>query len=168
MMATAMKRTRWALIFGVMLFLVSLAASNYAFATDDERSRKTLKGISALTVVVEHVANDIDPSGTLISQIQTDVELKLRLAGIMVNQESEQFLYVDANIVRIESGRYIFNCILELNQGVTLKRNNTFCFACTWSANCAGITNSLEKIRDSVKDLVDIFINAYLSVNPKK
>lgn len=39
----------------------------------------------------------------------------------------------------------------------------------TWSTCVVGVAkgNPSEKIRSTVKDLVDKFINAYLSVNPK-
>ena len=67
----------------VMVF--SLAGmSSSAFAGDDKLARETLKGINGVHVVVGVLNIDLEQVGLSKSQIRTDIELKLRLAGIKV------------------------------------------------------------------------------------
>lgn len=56
-------------------------------------------------------------------------------------------------------------------QRVSLKRDSQISInAVTWNVESVGIAGSdnLNDVRDRIKDRVDQFINAYLSVNPKK
>src|SRR5690349_8518843 len=58
-------------------------------ASDTEYSRKSLKGIDGVHVVVETLADAVKQDGLSAQDIQTDVELKLRLAGIKVLTQKE-------------------------------------------------------------------------------
>jgi hypothetical protein len=79
------------LLIGLMM-LVSLARIGRA---DDAARTATLKGITAMRLIVETIASHND----LKSQIQTDVELKLRTAGIVVTpSDPNGFLYVNVII----------------------------------------------------------------------
>ena len=67
---------------------------------------------------------------------------------------------------------YAHSSRVEFRQDVRLDRdpNIQIPAATTWSAAAVGAVgrNDLRSIRDSIKDCVDRFINAYLSVNPRK
>jgi hypothetical protein len=114
---------------------------------------------------------------TIGSLIQTDVELKLRLAGIQVLTQAESqsapgrpWLCLIATIQRSgQAPTYHYNIGLELQQDVILVRNPSVTTrGPTWSTGGLGGSSDIQVLRDVIKDNVDIFINAYLSVNPKK
>ena len=58
--------------------------SSPVVAQDNNFSRATLKGISIVPVVVENLPPGASALGLTKDVIQTDVELKLRLAGMRV------------------------------------------------------------------------------------
>ena len=159
------------------LAMFLLLAASAATAGDDEFSRPSLKGLKGVYVLVEPLEAEVERDGLNQTSIQTDVELRLRQAGIKVLTEAERlaapgtpFLYV---LVNAKSGSpYAFSINVELCQDVRLDRDPSMQIsgATTWSVTAVGTVgrNNLRDIRDMVKDYVDRFINAYLSVNPKK
>lgn len=65
-------------------------------------------------------------------------------------------------------GWFVYNISCELWQTVSLVRNPSLeIHAITWSTAGLGV-GDIKDIRESIKEQVDQFINAYLSVNPKK
>jgi outer membrane lipoprotein-sorting protein len=68
-------------IFIVVLMLV---LSTSVFAGDIKSDRETLKNLKGVHVHVQDLNQDIEQAGLSKDQIRTDVELKLRLAGIKV------------------------------------------------------------------------------------
>ncbi|MFI5342136.1 MAG: hypothetical protein ACHQ7N_20150 [Candidatus Methylomirabilales bacterium] len=136
--------------------------------------RATLKGITAFHVVVEVLTPEAERDGLTRDQLQTDVELRLRKAGINVTSSyantRESFLYLNVNTYKEPVGLYAFNISLEFHQGVILTRNrNVSLPASTWYVGTVGIVSAerLREVRDTVADKVDQFINAYLEQNPK-
>lgn len=142
----------------------------------DKNELESLKALKGLSVLVEGLPFGVEERGQLTSaQIQTDVELKLRLAGIKVIPKEELFgvpgspcLYINVNILRKNTGLTAFAVRAELSQQVTLRRNpKTQVWATTWTRGEVGTVGEgkLQQIRDSIKDVIDEFINDYLSVN---
>jgi hypothetical protein len=140
---------------------------------------KSLKGIKGIYVLIEELPESLkSKTGLTEDQLRTDVELKLRLAGISVVSESESlyipgfpYLYVNINGYVEEIGLVVYNIEVELRQTVILKRNRSIeaVGATTWKTGTigtVGLDKSSASIRNAVKDHVDGFINAYLSVNP--
>jgi hypothetical protein len=76
-------------------------------------------------------------------------------------------------VTSVLSGAGVYGLYVEvsLNQRVLLAREQSISVtAPTWSTSyivTIGMNNLLE-VRDDIKELVDKFLNAYLSVNPKK
>jgi hypothetical protein len=147
-------------------------------AADDVLSRQTLRGISGISVVVENLKEQARQGGLHEEDIRTDVELKLRLAGVKVLTAPEStalpgspYLYVSVTSVLSGAGVYGLYVEVSLNQRVLLAREQSISVtAPTWSTSyivTIGMNNLLE-VRDDIKELVDKFLNAYLSVNPKK
>ena len=155
--------------------LLTLASSLVFAYSADERARSTLAGLKGVHVAVENLGPDIEKEGLTQTQIQTDVELKLGLAGITVLSKEELLmekgrpkLHVAAHIGKTNVG-YVYVCTIKLYQDVSLLRSpGVHSSAPTWSVGHLGITRSLQEIRDRAKYLVDKFINAYLSANPKQ
>lgn len=142
--------------------------------TDDALYRKTLVGLTRISVLLENVDEDAQQRGLSAHQIQTDVELRLRQAGIPVADTSEQgnpYLYVNVQTLRLERGAYVWHLEVQLLQRVALDRNpsNTL-LAPTWGSSKLGIigADKLSQLRDDIRDMVDEFINAFLAANAKK
>jgi hypothetical protein len=170
-----MKTKNW--IFPIVIFAAFFSLHSYTFAQDDENTRPTLRGIQGIFVYVEPLDSRIEEMGLIRSQIQTDTELRLKLAGINVLTKEEflkmnghPYLYLNVNlsVLKTQITRYLFYIRIELNQEVALVRApDTRVSTVTWSAGGWGIDFSLDNIRQTVKTQVDKFINAYLAENAK-
>jgi hypothetical protein len=150
------------LLIGFVM-LVSLAAMG---RSDDAARTATLKGITSTRLVVESIASHDD----LKSQIQSDVEGKLRTAGIVVTPDDPNgFLYVNVivNGPLSTSNSYVYSITIGYQQRVRLERNGALAWGTTWDVGSNGL-NTLRVVRDAVANNVDKFINAYLSANPKQ
>ena len=150
-----------------------------SWALDDELSRATLRGVEGVHVVVEDVRPDVERAGLTRQQLQTDVELRLRKAGMRVLTRAERlempgapWLYIDVNVA-LRSDPPVeltaFNIYVELKQEASLKTTGSLAIVSTWSVGAVGGGGSkrLANLRSTVRDLVDQFINAYLSVHPR-
>jgi len=142
-------------------------------ADDDAVTRPTLKGIDAVTVVIETLPNVAKKLGLTKEMIQTDVESKLRLAGIRVVTEKEAlklpgqpYFYVNINL---SGDAAAANIDVELRQNVLLQRTFEDAVSVpTWSTNILGTNPTGEDIRDETKDQVDFFLKAWVSANLEK
>jgi hypothetical protein len=146
---------------------------------DSVLQRRTLVGLKGVHVLVEAINPDAEKDGLSRTLLQTDIELKLRRAGVPVFTEEETFgvpgspvLDLDVGLLKNPSGVYAFGVDLALIQEVNLTRApRVEIGAATWRATSTiGIvgTAKLSSVRETVKDKVDQFINAYLAANPKK
>jgi hypothetical protein len=153
-----------------LVHLVVLLRSKYT--TD---SRDTLKGFHGVRVLVEGLKPEVEKYGLTKEAIQTDTELRLRQYGIKVLSPEESggsWLYINVNTV-VQEGIPIAAIAVqvEFRQDVLLFRDlKTRVMATTWDKGVVivGGASKLKDVRESVKDLVDAFINDYLAVNPKE
>lgn len=147
---------------------------------------KTLKGLPGVRVVVESFSRAAEDAGFDTSTFQQEVELKLRLAGIRAYEDSEAdwppLLYVNVNALHGKAGeRHAYGISLRLLQRAVLRRHlsaesgkavpedemdDLTAEVVTWSKGATGFGH-LPHVRDSVKDLADSFINAWLAANPR-
>ena len=170
-----MSNKTWWTIF-IVIFLDLGTLNTYSQFLDSPENRNTLRGIPGV-----YVSAQLDPDlGVTKEQIQTDVELRLRTAGIKVLSKEEYFetpggphLFVEVNTINSQdiTEIYFFFIAVRLFQHVSLERNPFIKVRTpTWSYGTIGIVSirNPSHVRDFVKDTVDHFINAYLAVNPKK
>lgn len=114
-------------------------------------------------------------------QLQTDVEIKLRKAGIPVLTEAawlsepgKPFLYIEVKAYSPIEASYMFATTVQLEQEVTLIRSRPQqrhrVFGATWKDRGIGTVDSknIRTIREHVGDSVDKFINGYLAANPRQ
>ena len=134
---------------------------------------QSLSGIRTVHVVVDISGTNF---GVTEDQMRTDIELKLRLAGMRVDQESKAVVSIGATVLETKgtAGRSLGGVAyidISLIQSVMLYRDPTIVAgALTWTHGTliAGPDETMrEQIRNAVKDEVDIFLNAWLSANPK-
>ena len=148
---------------------------------DNDNTRNTLVGLRGVCVSVTPIDEDAQRMGLTQIQVQTDVELKLRQAGIPVLTEGEAgstpgvpYLYVELITLQPRAIRnvYAYNVEIELVQTIHLARNSEFGLGTTWSATgvigTVGENNLASSVRETVRDQTDQFINAYLAANPKR
>jgi hypothetical protein len=159
-----------ALLFTWSTFVAVIFAQRIKIKEEIE----SLRGLQGVRVTVEDIDPEAERDGLTKSQIQRVVESELRKAGIKVLTEEEWFSIPSSAILSVnvntDKSPESFNISLELVQRVALFRNPYFArLAPTWNTGSVGTVgaSNLRNIYDSVKDMVDIFINDYLSVNPK-
>lgn len=162
-------------------YLVLLLSSQLGRAADSsEFARKSLVGITGLEVLVEFLKPEVERAGLTREAIQTDAELKLRLAGIHVLTHEESInshapiLYLDPQVFRTDETSWGYSTKVAVLHEVRLVRDLsiTVVNATTWEVTLQGgasrPANIPKRVREDLKDLVDTFINAYLAMNPKK
>jgi hypothetical protein len=169
------------LVFAVAFFIPCFFAPENSFPFS---CAECLKGIEGVEVLVEEVKADLENYNLTAIQIQTNVEAKLREAEIKVlsKEENEKvqplrkpYLYVKINSHKLPWRREVIAYSIEiaLKQLVTLpaqpqSERKPF-YAPTWYKNIVGaaIPKDFAEIRDGVNLLMDKFIEAYLTANPK-
>ncbi|MDH4207166.1 MAG: hypothetical protein OEV45_16720 [Desulfobacteraceae bacterium] len=169
-----MKKYKHIIFIMVLVVVFSLAEmSSSTFASDLKPDRESLKNLKGVYVNVQDVQRDLLQAGLSKDQIRTDIELKLRAAGIKVltqkehyNEKGAPFLHVYLNTIGTKKGAFIYSIFFGILEEVSLVRNDIIVDAITWSTSGMGY-GYIEEIRAQIKNRVDEFINAYLSVNPK-
>ena len=168
------------LVFLMTIVFSWLLLGSAVFALDNKLNRHSLYGLKEISVLIE-LPSGLRDTPLSERQIRNDVEVKLRSAGIKVGfmEESVDFasrpcLYVRVSSIKPQSG---FPCIvpfyvnISLYQEVYLKRDPSIALTGeTWSAGEVVLSETQRAssfIRGNIQELMDSFINAYLSVNPK-
>ena len=160
-----------------LFILLSIAI--IASASDDKTDRATLKGIKSICVVVE--VADQTHSKLSKEDLQTEIEGKLKLAGLAIDTNGTTCLYLNVRVLQAIGRQairrkekpiplYAVDVRLEFLQTVALTRNPAVkTYAPTWStANMATVaSDDLAKTTlEITHSLVDQFITAYKSANP--
>jgi len=142
--------------------------------------RSTLRGLQGVELFVMGPTAEIEKYGLTESQIRTDVELKLRQAGVKVLSSKERYKTPGAPLLTVfalvrkwpESEVFSVDVRAGLTQSVVLVRDRSIlCNATTWETFPVGgviAAKDLQSVRRVVKDHVDEFINDYLAANPKE
>lgn len=172
-----MDRKKWLIV--LLVIVLTLTLQSPLFAINGKSNRATLRGLSGVGVLVEQLAPEVEKEGLIKNQIQIQVELKLKMAGIKVltmeeclKTPGEPYLYVNVNvnIAKTESDIYPYSIDVLLMQKVSLLRDpKQTTYAVTWSTGGVGSIEKsiLSQLRTSVEEMVDLFIKTYLSENPK-
>jgi hypothetical protein len=166
------------LCLSTLMASLLLTAVSPSRASDTVQDRETLRGLLGVEVLVEDLDDETKRAGFDVNTIQTDVELKLRLAGVKVLTKEESiktpgspYLYVNLNFIPA-NGFSVYQIEVDLKQSVLLDRDNAVRSygATTWSTSILGMAprDTVSTIRRALSDLLDKFLNAYLAVNPKK
>jgi len=167
-------------ILALGLFLISRS-----FFIDAAENRIPFHGLKAVAVFVENIDQEAIKDGLSKEQIKTDVELRLREAGIKVvpiekslSLSTPSYLYVIVNTVKFVSGlEYVYGTSVQLKQVVVIERKKpvkppkAYLWATTWEkSDGVGITSVeglVENVREHINNKVDAFISDYLAKNPK-
>ncbi len=163
-------------VFVVFWIIVILHSTVSADDIDTEFTRKGLRGLKGVYVSMKNLSPDAIEFGITKDQIQTDVELRLRLAGIkvltkeeMIKTLGEPCFYWEIIAKKTYLERFIFTIMIYLYQDVIVKQNLLEGQGITW-LNLQVISagkKDLHYVRNCVKDMVGEFVNDYLAANPK-
>jgi len=167
-------------LIGLMLFIMMvIGVESPLLAVNGKSNQATLKGIKGFGVLVENLSPIVEKGGVTKSQLQIEVEFKLREAGIKVlsreeclQAPGEPYLYININIntSKTESDIYPYSIDAMFIQKVSLLRNpGQTSYSVTWSTGGVGSINKdlLSHLRNVVGDILDVFIKAYLTENPR-
>jgi hypothetical protein len=136
----------------------------------------TLQGIRKISVVVEKLDEESTKYGVTEQTLRTQTELELRRTGITVGDRAESALDSPTLYVRLTAmaaaGLHVYHIELFVEQNATLRRdpNITAYGAITWDKTNLGIVGSTEysnNVHKNLGTLLEMFLNDYLSVNPK-
>jgi hypothetical protein len=179
----------------VVVLVLVLLLPGVSHALTDEQ--KVLVGLKGIEVVIEEISPEAERLGLTRNQIQVDVELRLRKAGVRVLTKEEiletpgmPWLYVNLTIMFDKDFPIAaFSQQVELKEYVTLDRPGTMPSAAEdiakkygigipgfrtrgviWDKSSTGTVGNkmIRALRETVDDEVDKFINDYLAANPKK
>jgi len=157
------------------IFVACLSISAPAIAGDSQDDRVTLTGLTPVSVEVEELSAVAQKNGLTAASLKTDVERRLRQAGIALTPDADAYLYVHITVA--DPGGTLplpYYIDVTLVQEVTLPRGvrtRTPLQCPTWGLNTLGMVSGAGlrvAVADRVAQLVDQFIGAYQSVNPKR
>jgi hypothetical protein len=141
-----------------------------------ERARASLQGLPGVYVLVEPLNREAERDGLTKAQVQTDVELHLRKAGIQVLTKEEwsatpgfPYLYVNLNLWKSPYlFVYIYHLTVQFLQNAMLERDLSSWSTVTWEQRRLGHVGSasLRSLREPLGDMVDAFLNDFLAANP--
>ena len=135
---------------------------------------QSLCGLEKFCLLIEPVPSCwYDSSELTKEQLETDVVLSLRQAGIKVLAEKYvglyglPYLYVNLNVLKVDCALYAFAVRISLKEPALLAKKplvNTF--AVTWEAAGVGTVQEPSKIRECIRFHIDRFASDYLAANP--
>lgn len=165
-----MERIAYRLIAGTV---VGMLVAGAAWAGDSETNRRSLKGIHAVRILVE--MRNLDEDGGLHpGQVRAEVEKQLRRAGIALTaQRGTPYLYVNVEAVKhADLPLYGYIVDVELRQAARVVLHpEIVVFADTWSIHSIGTSAAgdlASHLRVKLATHVELFIEAYLAMNPRR
>ena len=174
-------RTVRALVFLLPAILAGVLGVGTARAADSPHDRATLLGLTAVFVDVQ----PLDPAGLLgglkQADVKTELETKLRLAGLRVlagpqddvPPQERGVMQVNVSVVPVpkQDGVYAWSVYLALLQGAVLIRDmQTILATPTWWVSKTGV-GDIQQVRAGITEAADRFATAFRAVEaaaPKK
>jgi len=193
-----------------LLVLVALCMPPSAFS-EKPLDIQSLSGLNSVDVLIEDINSNSKIDALSREQLKTEVELRLRRAGIKLlgdmptdppidfknapqdaaglekfsretlpivqewsnSRRQTATVYVKVEVLASEFGAYVYTVAVQVSQDAHLdRRKDVLASAKTWSQGVLGVVDRRIDIgltirRQILPDLLDRFINDYLSVNPR-
>jgi len=152
----------------VVALAMVLAGVSYAHSRDDY----LLQGLTRVRVIMDYLGPESKDAGLTRAEMRPFVERKFRIAGIEVAplDSDAPSIYVNIQVAKFEN-IYAYSIEIQLRESVNPLRLPSPTTATTWHGtpvfSYAGPFR-LHEIVSEVENLVDEFVNAWLSVNLKK
>jgi len=162
-------------IVAVAILLAILTLPTHSMARLSAADLELLRGLDGFRLAVDRIRPDIERDGLFRSTLQEDMELRLRMGGMKVLSEEEgekkpeaPLLYLHMDALKCSLG-YVYKIRLALMEPAKLVRNQVKVTATVLRIpDELGITSNLSEIRDAAGDVVEEFVKAWKTVNPKK
>ncbi|SPE36180.1 Transcriptional regulator, Fis family [Candidatus Sulfopaludibacter sp. SbA6] len=151
------------------LALLVFSAATYG-AGDASLDRGTLRGLKALSVIIDTLDPQLEKEGLTPDLLQRQLEARLGHGGVTVDKSAVEFLGLRISSARVKKGPYSLCLTIGLYQPVTLSRDKNLKTATqTWEVGTLLIAQPKVLMQSStaaVDELADRFVNAWRSVNP--
>ncbi len=175
MRATAFLSPHRAPLMIAVLILLLAGAAVPARAGDSPLERSTLKGIRTVGVFVDPVCPDLERNGLTPEAIQSEIEQRLRQAGISVvpSSQAQGFLAVDLNALEERAvPTYAVTVGIAFVQPVLISQSpGVHPVLPTWSTSATHLIEP-ERLPAVVPQVLrgdlDRFISAFVMENPKR
>jgi hypothetical protein len=155
----------------IILLNLLLAATFLAQAGDETLDRATLKGVKAVSVIIDRLPPDLPKEGVTADALQTRLTQRLNDANIPIDLAAKEFVGLRASSVRASRGPYAVSITIGFYQPATLVRDKSLRIAPqTWDVDTVMLAEPKQlyaAAMESVDDLAARFIAAYRSVNPQ-
>src|SRR6476620_7584894 len=149
--------------------LLTVLALPLGGAGDAPLDRATLRGVTAVNVVIDPLAPEIEKEGVTMDGLRTRLEERMKDAGIQMDTTSNAFLALRVRSVRAARGPLAITMTIGLYQPVTLVRDpKVKTAAATWEVDTVILTDTKQvyaACMDSATELAGRFVTAYQSVN---
>ena len=163
----------------ILLVLGHLTAAAWAIDTPNERI--TLVGLTGVHVVMEEIGDAGERQGVSRARLQSDVEGRLRRAGLRVLTPTEALtstgrptLHLQVTVLGVADPAdvHVFSVDLTLRQHVRLVRDRAIeSYAITWSDHRvvgAARASQLGVVRSALLEKVDEFVAAWRMANRER
>jgi hypothetical protein len=161
-------------MYGKGLVLLAAMSLPLGGAGDARLDRATLKGLIAVNVVIDPVADELQKEGATSSALLSRLEERLGRGGVKVDESSPEFVALRLTSVHTARGplpgriQFAVAATIGLYQPVLLVRDRNIRTATqTWEVETISLADTKQLYRacmDSVDELADRFISAWRSV----
>ena len=152
-----------------MLLTVFSAAFLARAAGNAPIDRATLRGLTAVNIIVDKLDDQLQAAGVTSGSIRSRIEDKLRAANITVDSSKSEFVAVRITGVRANRGPFAAAVTLGAYQSVQLMRDAKVRTATqTWEVESVVLAEPKQLYRaamETIDELSEAFITAYRSVN---
>ena len=134
--------------------------------------RATLRGLKAVKAVIDFSDGAVmQQSGLTVGKLASQIEQRLEKEGVPVDSGAHEFVGLRVTFAHARKTDYALGLTLGLYQNVSLVRDPTMkTMAETWSGDSILLVPPRmlgEALSNTVDQLVDQFIAAYRSANPR-
>jgi hypothetical protein len=132
---------------------------------------QSLVNLQKVSVVVEDLNPTLTAAGIDAEKIKTQVERRLALGGVPVEEEKvgDSVVYVFVSTTKKVRGMFALNVELQLLEPCYPYRDEDRpTSAATWTNSVVTMTDDLRDTQGEINFLVDKFIAAFLKDNPRK
>jgi hypothetical protein len=153
----------------LLLFAALTAPTLAPGAGDAALDRATLKGLTAVNVVVDKIDAQLEGAGVTAEAVRSRLEDRLRAADINVDASKPEFVAIRMTGVRANRGPFAVAVTIGAYQPVTLVRDRNVRTATqTWEVETVLLAEPKQLYRaamDTIDELTTGFVNAYRSAN---
>ena len=147
-----------------VLVVLTLGSWGHAVAPDPHVA--TLLSPRIVRVIVEKLDADAVKDGLSAKQIRTQVEGRLRRAGLIVAvDDGEPYLYVVVTTAKADEATYAYSLSLFFGQPTVIEDYQSLTRLKTWSVGSVGMAGNItisRAIRVGIGQMMDQFVNAYV------